>query len=89
MASYGNFGLKWVADILKETKVVTYCSVGVRSERIGEKVLAAGYQYVHNLYGSLFDWVNERNLVADKQGRTTECIHSYSQRWGIGLKKTI
>lgn len=84
---YDDFDLKRVADIPKGANVVTYCSVGVRSERVGEKLLAAGYQHVHNLYGSLFEWVNEGNPVVDKQGKHTERVHGYSRLWGIWLKK--
>lgn len=84
---YDDFDLKRVADIPKGANVVTYCSVGVRSERVGEKLLAAGYQHVHNLYGSLFEWVNEGNPVVDKQGKPTERVHGYSRLWGIWLKK--
>jgi rhodanese-related sulfurtransferase len=84
---YDDFDLKRVGDIPKGANVVTYCSVGVRSERVGEKLLAAGYQHVHNLYGSLFEWVNEGNPVVDKQGKPTERVHGYSRLWGIWLKK--
>jgi len=76
---YDDFDLKRVGDIPKGANVVTYCSVGVRSERVGEKLLAAGYQHVHNLYGSLFEWVNEGNPVVDKQGKPTERVHGYSR----------
>lgn len=84
---YDDFDLKRVADIPKGATVVTYCSVGVRSERVGEKLLAAGYQHVHNLYGSLFEWVNEGNPVVDNQGKPTQRVHGYSRLWGIWLKK--
>ncbi len=60
---YDDFDLKRVADIPKGANVVTYCSVGVRSERIGWKVMAAGYQYVYNLYGSLFDWAMKKTQL--------------------------
>jgi predicted sulfurtransferase len=52
-----------------------YCSVGVRRERVGLKVVTVGYQHVHNLYGSLFGRVNEGNPVADKQEKPNEGVH--------------
>ena len=84
---YDDFDLKRVSDIPKEANVVLYCSVGYRSERVGEKLLAAGYQRVHNLYGSLFEWVNQGNPVVDKAGKPTQRVHAYSRLWGIWLKK--
>ncbi len=84
---YDDFELKRVQEIPKQANVVLYCSVGYRSERIGEKLLAAGYQHVHNLYGSLFEWVNEGNTVVDKQGKPTQRVHAYSRLWGIWLKR--
>ncbi len=60
---YNDFDLKRVANIPKGANVVMYCSVGVRSERIGWKVMAAGYQYVYNLYGSLFDWAMKKTQL--------------------------
>lgn len=84
---YDDFDLKRVRGISKQATVVLYCSVGYRSERVGEKLLAAGYAHVHNLYGSLFEWVNEGNPVVDKQGKTTERVHVYSRLWGIWLKR--
>lgn len=84
---YDDFDLKRVRNIPKQANVVLYCSVGYRSERVGEKLLAAGYTHVHNLYGSLFEWVNEGNPVVDKQGKPTERVHAYSRLWGIWLKR--
>src|SRR5919202_3442638 len=49
---YDDFDIGRMQGIPKNANVVLYCSVGYRSERVGEKLLAAGYQHVHNLYGS-------------------------------------
>lgn len=84
---YDDFDLKRVRSISKQATVVLYCSVGYRSERVGEKLLAAGYGHVYNLYGSLFEWVNEGNPVVDKQEKPTERVHAYSRLWGIWLKR--
>lgn len=84
---YDDFEMKRVGEVPKQANVVLYCSVGVRSERVGEKLLAAGYQHVHNLYGSLFEWVNEGNPVVDKQGKPTQRVHAYSRLWGVWLKR--
>lgn len=84
---YDDFDLKRVKDVPKEANVVVYCSVGYRSERVGEKLLAAGYQHVHNLYGSLFEWVNQGNAVVDNQGKPTQRVHGYSPLWGVWLQR--
>lgn len=84
---YDDFDLKRVQGITKDANVVLYCSVGYRSERVGEKLLSAGYQRVHNLYGSLFEWVNQGNLVVDNQGKPTQRVHAYSRPWGIWLQR--
>ncbi len=84
---YDDFDLTRMAGVPKNANVVVYCSVGYRSERIGEKLLAAGYQHVHNLYGSLFEWVNEGNPVVDGQEKPTQRVHAYSQLWGIWLQR--
>lgn len=84
---YDEFELKQVQAIPKTANVVTYCSVGYRSERVGEKLLAAGYQRVHNLYGSLFEWVNQGNPVVDKDGKPTPRVHAYSRLWGVWLNR--
>lgn len=84
---YDDFDLKRVGDIPKQAKVVLYCSVGYRSERVGEKLVAAGYQHVQNLYGSLFEWVNEGNPVVDKEEKPTARVHAYSRLWGVWLQR--
>jgi rhodanese-related sulfurtransferase len=84
---YEAFDLASVKDLPKSTPIVVYCSVGYRSERIGEKLLAAGYNNVRNLYGSLFEWVNEGNTVVDIHNQPTTYVHAYSKSWGIWLNK--
>lgn len=84
---YDEFNLKLLTDVPKTTPIVVYCTVGVRSERIGEKLKAAGFQHVRNLYGSIFEWVNQGNTVVDNQGKPTPKVHAYSPAWGIWLTK--
>ena len=84
---YDTFSFANLKDIPKEANIVVYCSIGVRSEKIGEKLQKAGYQHVHNLYGSIFEWVNQGNEVIDMQGKPTKKVHAYSPTWGIWLNK--
>lgn len=84
---YDDFDLSRVADLPKNTPILTYCSVGVRSEKVGEKLLAAGYTNVHNLNGSLFEWVNQGYPVVDNAGKPTVRVHGYSRLWGVWLRR--
>jgi rhodanese-related sulfurtransferase len=75
------FDMRSIYDIPKEATIVLYCSVGYRSEKIGEKLIKYGYQNVYNLYGSIFEWVNEGNPVYKSNGVQTSEIHTYNKKW--------
>ena len=81
---YKKFDIRKVQEAYpdKNTPMVVYCSVGVRSENIGEKLLKAGYTDVKNLYGGIFEWKNKDFLVYTPEGKTTEKVHAYGRRWG-------
>lgn len=70
----------------KDKKIVVYCSIGVRSEDIGEKLLDAGYSNVQNLYGGIFEWKNKGYTVYDIEENETEKIHAFNKHWGKLLK---
>lgn len=82
---YDDFQLARVDSIPKDENIVVYCSVGYRSEKISEKLVAAGYLHVQNLYGGIFEWVNDANPVVDMQEQPTNKIHPYSNTWGVWL----
>ena len=84
---YNDFTLERVKDIPKNQEIVVYCSIGVRSEGIGEKLKKAGYTNVKNLYGSIFEWVNQGNSVYDLQNNPTKKVHAFDKKWGVWLKK--
>jgi rhodanese-related sulfurtransferase len=86
---YRDFSLKRVAGIPRQTPVVVYCSVGYRSEKIGEQLLEAGFTNVHNLYGSIFEWVNQGYPVFKNQAEQTSRVHAYSRSWGKWLTKGV
>jgi rhodanese-related sulfurtransferase len=71
----------------KSTPVVVYCSVGVRSEDIGEELMAAGYTQVRNLYGGIFLWKNQDLPVVDSLQQQTQRVHAFDKRWGKLLTK--
>ena len=67
--------------------IVVYCSLGIRSEDIGEKLKKAGYTNVKNLYGGIFEWKNNDYPVIDSEGNETDKVHAYSRLWSRWLKK--
>ncbi|WP_149274675.1 rhodanese-like domain-containing protein [Pareuzebyella sediminis] len=71
----------------KSKEIVVYCSIGIRSENIGKKLIKLGFTKVRNLYGGIFEWKNRGYPVYDSEGNETENIHAYNKRWGRLLKK--
>jgi len=53
---------------------------------VSEKLLSAGYQHVSNLYGGIFEWVNQGNPLYNENGPTSK-VHAYSRTWGVWLNK--
>jgi len=84
---YDDFSIKSLITLNKESVVVVYCSVGYRSEKIGEKLKKAGFTKVLNLKGGIFDWVNSGFPVYDNTDNETHKIHAYSRSWGKWLNK--
>ena len=84
---YDDFNMKMTEGIAKNTGIIVYCSIGYRSEKIGEKLIKAGYSNVLNLYGGIFGWVNKGFPVYDHLGNKTERVHVYSKKWGVWLLK--
>ncbi|AWV97738.1 rhodanese-like domain-containing protein [Arcticibacterium luteifluviistationis] len=84
---FEDFDLARVNGIDKNAEVVIYCSIGVRSEKVGEKLMAAGYTNVKNLYGSIFEWVNQGHSVYDLAGKPTPKVHAYNKKWGVWLNE--
>ncbi|MEJ8803336.1 rhodanese-like domain-containing protein [Pontibacter sp. H249] len=83
---YDSFSIEQIQDLPKDASIVVYCSVGYRSEKIGEKLKNAGYRNVYNLYGGIFEWVNKGFTVYDAKGITSK-VHAYSPAWGVWLAK--
>jgi rhodanese-related sulfurtransferase len=85
-AGYDDFEIAFMNDIPKNQKIVVYCSVGYRSEKITEKIRAAGFKNVSNMVGGILEWVNRDLPVYDDAGRTLN-VHPYDKMWGVWLKK--
>lgn len=83
---YDNFKIEPLKGLDKSKKVVVYCSVGYRSEKISEKLVAKGFTNVFNLYGGIFEWKNAGKKVYNSEGNETENIHAYDKLWGRWLR---
>ena len=86
---YEKFDIQKLQSIDKRKKIIVYCSVGYRSEKISEHLVQAGYTDVSNLYGGIFEWVNQGNPVVDATGSVTQNIHAYNRAWGVWLNKGV
>lgn len=88
---FEKFNTKKISSILRDKKatIVVYCSIGVRSEKIGEKLLKLGYKNVFNLYGGIFEWKNKGGIVIDRNNQPTDKVHTFNKEWSIYLEKGI
>jgi rhodanese-related sulfurtransferase len=82
---YNSFKARDMDGFDRDTKIIVYCSVGYRSERIGEKLFKMGFADVSNLYGGIFEWVNEGHTVVNKSGVATDSVHTYNKDWSRWL----
>jgi len=64
----------------KESNVLVYCSIGYRSEKMAEKIHAKGHN-VYNLYGSIFEWINNDLPIHNTKGKISNQIHGYNKSW--------
>lgn len=83
---YDTFSFNNVASLDKNKPVLVYCTVGARSQEIGEKLSEAGFKEVYNLYGGLIEWANEEKPIYHGDSQTDK-VHTYSRSWGIWLTK--
>lgn len=88
---YDNFQLETIATQIpnKDQEIVVYCSLGIRSEVVANKLKKAGYTNVRNLYGGIFEWKNKNFNVVNATEKETDSIHVFSKSWSRWLKKGI
>lgn len=73
----------------KNATIIVYCSIGVRSEKIGEKLQKLGYKNVYNLYGGIFEYKNTGGKVVNNQNKVTDSVHTFNKIWSVYLTKGI
>lgn len=86
---YDDFDINSVTKQIKDKSavIVVYCSLGVRSEDIGEQLKKAGYTNIFNLYGGIFEWKNKGYSVYNSEEKLTEDVHAFSKTWSKWLLK--
>jgi len=87
--NYNRFKAKDVKEIPLDAEIIVYCSIGYRSEKIGEKLQKLGYTNVKNLYGGIFEWKNEGLEVVNNKGVATDSVHTYNKSWSKWLTNGI
>ena len=78
---------KWedLDSIDRQKEILVYCSIGYRSEKIGEKLKKRGFTKVQNIYGSIFEWANRGYPLEDPRGNQTKEVHTYNKNWSKWL----
>lgn len=72
----------------KESSIVVYCSVGIRSASFAEKLEKRGYLDVKNLTGSIFEWAN-KGYPLEQAGKPATKVHPYNNLWGLLLRAEL
>jgi rhodanese-related sulfurtransferase len=88
---FDHFKIQNVTSTVKDKNatIVVYCSIGVRSEKIAEKLLESGYKNVYNLYGGIFEYKNTGGKVVNNQNKETDSVHAFNKEWSVYLTKGI
>ena len=68
--------------------IVVYCSVGIRSSALAERLIGAGFTNTANLEGSIFEWGNSGYPVYRGTQPVRE-IHPYDQEWATLLNAEL
>lgn len=87
---YDDFDLETVSDLPKDRPVYVYCSIGYRSDKIGQQLEKAGFERVFNLYGGIFSWSNNGYPLEGDDGLPTQAVHGFNKRWSkwLNVEKT-
>lgn len=86
---YKNFSEKNWLKLPHDVPIVVYCSIGYRSEKIGEQLQKAGFTKVYNLYGSIFEWINCGYEVVDDKNNLVKKVHTYNKAWSKWVKVPV
>ena len=71
---YHDFSVEKVWMYKRTEPVVVYCTIGERSEQVGEYLREMGFTNVVNLYGSIVEWANVDGPLQDDKGNPSRKI---------------
>jgi len=85
---FKDFSKENISEIIenKDTAIVVYCTLGIRSQKIAAKLQKAGYTNIKNLYGGICEWKNNDYSVFDANNIETDKVHTYSKQWSKWLE---
>jgi len=84
---YDHFSMEEFSETIpeKDTPIVVYCTLGIRSEITADKLVKAGYTNVRNLYGGICEWKNKDFKVIDSTNTETQNVHTFNKQWSKWL----
>lgn len=85
---YDDFDIQQFSNLATHKKIVVYCSIGYRSEKIALQLKDYGYTNVYNLYGGIFEWANQAKPLYDDTKVPTKKVHAYNKFFGIWLNNS-
>ena len=83
---YHSFDITNIPHHIKNKNIVVYCTIGWRSEKIGEKLIQQGYKNVYNLKGSILKWNNDGYPLYTRDNVKTNKIHTYNNTFAKYVK---
>ena len=85
---YDHFSLEEFSETIpeKDTPIVVYCTLGIRSEITADKLVKTGYTNVRNLYGGICEWKNKDFKVMDSTNTETQNVHTFNKQWSKWLQ---
>ncbi len=88
LVGYNQFSVEEFSKKIKdkETPIVVYCTLGIRSNVNANKLQNEGFTNITNLYGGICEWKNKGYTVVDPSGNATENVHLFSEKWNKWLK---
>lgn len=84
---FNNFNFDKIPKKSIQKKIIVYCTIGWRSEKIGEKLLKHGYKNVYNLRGSILKWNNDNYPIYKGNNQQTTLIHTYNKSFNKFVRK--
>lgn len=73
-------------DMLSGKRAIFYCSVGMRSSIVADRVAGVVRRETRrppvNLAGGLFRWSNQSRPLVTQGGSGTRAVHPYDEYWG-------